>query len=39
ATMSCLTADDSDSGAFAVAVDGSQLQVYAPGTSADRKHT
>ncbi|GJS93364.1 putative FY-rich, FY-rich, WD40/YVTN repeat-like-containing domain protein [Tanacetum coccineum] len=29
ATMSCLTADDSDSGAFAVAVDGSQLQVYA----------
>nr|GEU39402.1 putative FY-rich, FY-rich, WD40/YVTN repeat-like-containing domain protein [Tanacetum cinerariifolium] len=38
ATMSCLTADDSDSGAFAVAVDGSQLQVYAPGTSANRKH-
>ncbi|PWA72806.1 hypothetical protein CTI12_AA266830 [Artemisia annua] len=38
ATMSCLTADDSDSGAFAVAVDGNQLQVYAPGTSANRKH-
>ncbi|GKE59698.1 putative FY-rich, FY-rich, WD40/YVTN repeat-like-containing domain protein, partial [Tanacetum coccineum] len=38
ATISCLTGDDSDSGAFAVAVDGSQLQVYAPGTSANRKH-
>ncbi|KAI3731524.1 hypothetical protein L1987_62712 [Smallanthus sonchifolius] len=37
ATVSCLAADDSDSGAFAVAVDGSQLQIYAPGTLASKK--
>ncbi|KVH97689.1 hypothetical protein Ccrd_000190 [Cynara cardunculus var. scolymus] len=35
ATVSCLVVDDSDSGAFGVAVDGSQLQVYALGTSAN----
>ncbi|KAI3763700.1 hypothetical protein L2E82_13694 [Cichorium intybus] len=32
ATVSCLVADESDSGAFAVAVDGSQLQSFAPDT-------
>ncbi|KAK1413720.1 hypothetical protein QVD17_35498 [Tagetes erecta] len=37
ATMSCLAVDDF-SGAFAVAVDGSQLQIYAPGTFANKKH-
>ncbi|KAK9074569.1 hypothetical protein SSX86_007167 [Deinandra increscens subsp. villosa] len=38
ATMSCLASDDSDSGAFAVAVDGSQLRIYAPGTLPNKKH-
>ncbi|XP_076947215.1 uncharacterized protein LOC143619080 [Bidens hawaiensis] len=37
ARVSCLAADDSDSGAFAVAVDGNQLQVYASKTLAKRK--
>nr|XP_043625934.1 uncharacterized protein LOC122597400 [Erigeron canadensis] len=35
ATLSCLAADDSNSGAFAVAIDDSQLQVYIPGTLAN----
>ncbi|KAI7728960.1 hypothetical protein M8C21_020056, partial [Ambrosia artemisiifolia] len=37
ATVSCFFADDSDSGVFAVTVDGNQLLVYAPGTLANKK--
>lgn len=35
-TVSCLAVDDSNSGAFAVAVDDNELQVYAPGTPANK---
>ncbi|KAJ0449622.1 putative chromatin remodeling & transcription regulator FYR family [Helianthus annuus] len=38
ATVSCLAADDSDSGVFAVTVDGNQLLVYAPVSLANKKH-
>ncbi|KAL8230010.1 hypothetical protein R6Q57_014910 [Mikania cordata] len=37
ATVSCLAVDDSDSGAFAVAVNSNQLQIYAPVTLANKK--